>query len=476
MQFKSIDALIRNYKKFEKKNLKEIYDYVSCTYPDIKLTTNKGIVGQVLEALIGNAPNSNPLQDVKDLGIELKVLPLRKIGDKLQPKERSKIKSINYEKIVKEKWNSSELRDKMKKILFLQYEHPTGKTYDDWKEFIFKGCLLYDIEKENENIVKNDWEGIQNKVIIEVADTLSESQGRVLGACTSGTGKLITYGNNKQAKQRSYSLKHNYLKVFYDEKVNKQKFENITKDTNVSVIEIIINKINELNGKNLESISKETGIEFSKNAKSSFRFLINKVFGLKEKSQIRELEENGIQIKTIPVNTKNKAWEAMSFPKFSLIDLLNEEWETIDEDTEEAIFKKIISEGFIFIPIIKEKEKNENGNGKPKFKSWKTWRMGKSFYWKADNEEIEIIKNEWNEAKKIVQTGVKVENVNHGKGFRQENNLLKSASTQMIHIRPHGKDSKDIDNPYFKHKSIEITWQSFWLNKSYINQILERNS
>lgn len=474
MQFESVDALIKNYKKFEKKNLKEIYNHVSTTYPHIKLTTNKGIVGQVLEALIGNAPNSSPQQDVKDLNVELKVLPLRKIGDKLQPKERSKIKSINYQKIIKENWESSELRDKMKKILFLQYEHPTGKTFEDWEEFIFKGCLLYDIEKENEYIVKNDWEGIQNKVIIEEADTLSESQGKVLGACTSGTGKLITYGNNKQAKQRSYSLKHNYLKVFYDENVNKQKFENITSDTNASVVELIINKINELNGKNLELISRETGIEFSNSAKSSFRFLINRIFGLKEKSQIRELEENGIQIKTIPVNPKNKAWEAMSFPKFSLIDLISEEWDVHDDDLEESIFKKIISNGFIFIPIIKEKEKSESG--KPKFKSWKTWIVGKSFYWKADDKEIEIIKNEWNEAKKIVMNGVQVENVKHGEGFRQENNLLKSTSTQMIHIRPHGKDSKDIDKPYFQHKSIKITWQSFWLNKSYINKILKRNS
>ena len=100
-KFDSIEALIKTYKKFEKKTLKDIYDYVSITYPNIKLTTNKGIVGQILEALIGNAPNSNPLQDVHELDIELKVLPLRKIGEKLQPKERSKIKSINYQFLEK---------------------------------------------------------------------------------------------------------------------------------------------------------------------------------------------------------------------------------------------------------------------------------------------------------------------------------------------------------------------------------------
>jgi hypothetical protein len=31
----------------------------------------------------------------------------------------------------------------------------------------------------------------------------------------------------------------------------------------------------------------------------------------------------------------------------------------------------------------------------------------------------------------------------------RRNNLLKSSDTKIIHIRPHAKDSKDIDKPYF---------------------------
>ena len=101
-KFRDIRELELFYQSFENKTLKSLLNYVNVNYPDISISTNKGVVGQVLEALIGNPPNSSPHPDVDYLGSELKVLPVRKISGKLQPKERSKIKSINYNKIIDE--------------------------------------------------------------------------------------------------------------------------------------------------------------------------------------------------------------------------------------------------------------------------------------------------------------------------------------------------------------------------------------
>ena len=172
--FKNINELKSFYNKFSGKNLSSIEDYIKVNYPEISISTNKGVVGQILEALIGNSPNSNPNPDVENLDIELKVLPLRKVSNKIQPKERSKIKSINYNKIVDEEWKKSSVRNKLKKILFLMYEHPIGKSYKDWKELVFKGTLLYVLSEENENTVRDDWNKIQSKVISGLANSLSE--------------------------------------------------------------------------------------------------------------------------------------------------------------------------------------------------------------------------------------------------------------------------------------------------------------
>jgi len=468
--FSNIKELENFYKNFENKNLDIIINFINNKYPDISLSTNKGIVGQILEALIGSAPNSDPNPDVKNINVELKVLPLRKISNKIQPKERSKIKSLNYNKIVDEEWNSADVKKKIEKILFLLYEQPIGKTYKDWREFIFKGTLFYELQNESENIVQEDWEGIKYKVKYEIADQLSEGDSKILGACTSGSGKLVKYGNNKEAKQRSYSLKQSYLKVYYNQNKKKIKYSSLNLNKEVSIQSYVISELNkELKDKKLIDIVDKHKVDFSKTAKSGFSLLINRILKIEDKKRILELEENGITIKTIPVNKDNKPWEAMSFPKFSLIDLIEEEW----NGENESDFKNIINQGFIFIPVIKEKEKYiVNGKLKYRYKNWKTWKIGKSVFWQVNEQELFTINKEWEKAKDIVKNGIKVNEVKYGKGTRQENNLLKSSDTEIIHIRPHAKNSKDIDKPYFEFSKIKISWQSFWFNKSFTEKIM----
>ncbi|WP_237276628.1 MutH/Sau3AI family endonuclease [Tenacibaculum ovolyticum] len=470
--FKTVKELEKFYKKFENQSLEKINNFILKEYPQINLSTNKGIVGQTLEALIGNAPNSNPNPDVKGINVELKVLPLRKISNNIQPKERSKLKSINYNKIINEKWNSADVKKKIEKILFLLYEQPIGKTYKDWKDFVFKGTLFYELKNENENIVQEDWERIQCKVKSEIADQLSEGDSKILGACTSGSGKLVKYGDNKEAKQRSYSLKHSYLKVYYNQNKKKTKYSSLNLEEDVTPQSYVITELNkELKDKKLINIVNKYKIDFSKNAKSGFSLLINRILKVDDKKRILELEENGITIKTIPVNKENKPWEAMSFPKFSLVDLIEEEW----NGENEADFKNIINQGYIFIPLIKEKEKwIKKGKSKYRYKTWETWEIGKSVFWKANKDELSIINKEWQKAKGIVEDGVKVNKVKYGKGTRQKNNLLKSSDTEIIHIRPHAKNSKDIDKPFFEFSNIKISWQSFWLNKSFTEKIISK--
>ena len=468
--FNNIKELESFYKKFENQSLEKINNFILEKYPEITISTNKGVAGQTLEALIGNAPNSDPNPDVKNINVELKVLPLRKISNKIQPKERSKIKSINYNKIVVEIWSSSNVKEKLNKILFLLYEHPTGKTYKDWKGFVFKGTLLYELKNENESIVKEDWEDIRYKVQSGKASELSEGDSRILGACTSGSGKLINYLNNKKAKQRSYSLKHSYLKVFYNQNKAKEKYDTLNLKSNISPEIHVLSELNRrLNGVNLKDIVDKYNVNFSNKAKSAFSLLINRILNIDDNKKILELEEKGISIKTIPVNLDNNPWESMSFPKFSLVDLIEEEW----DGENEADFKSMISQGFIFIPVIKEKEKYiVNGESKYRYKTWETWEIGKAVFWKANELELSIIKKEWERARDVVNNGVKVNEVKYGKGTRQENNLLKSSDTEIIHIRPHAKNSKDIDKPYFEFSKTRISWQSFWLNKSFTEKVI----
>ena len=468
--FESITELKKHFIGFKGMTLEKIYQHVQEEYPRIVLNTNKGIVGQVLESTTGRAPNSNPNPDIGELGVELKVLPVRRYGQELKPKERSKIKSINYNEIVNEVWGSSAVRVKIKLILFLVYEQPTGFSFRDWKSFVFKNALLFDLESENESAIKD-------AVASNAAHLLSEGEGDIMGACTSGSGRLKVYNGSYRAKERSYSFKHSYMKFFYKEKTRARLFYKLKKANNISAESYVVNRLNEeLHGKALLDVVKSHGLKFNQSSKSSFKNLINSVLKIPKNKEVYDLAFKSIQIKTIPIDDNKKPWEAMSFPKFSLIDLLNESWE-LDEEKDSCTFKSLVTQPFIFIPVIKEKEAQiKLGKKTKRFKSWKTWKIGKSFMWKISSDDLSQIKKEWLMAKEIVGAGVKTKKVRHGKGWRQENNLIKQSNTSVIHIRPHAKNSKDIDRPYFNNYKVSLSWQSFWFNKKYVMKLLADNA
>ena len=456
-----------------------ILDFVNTNFSDIKLSTNKGMAGQLLEAANGSAPNSDPRPDIANLGIELKVLPLRDSSGILQPKERSKIKSLNYDEILKEDWETSALKKKIQQILFFLYEQPIGCSYKEWRDFKFLGTLLYQLEKESPEIVETDWKNIKEKVAQHEAHLLSEGDGKVLGASTSGTGNQVIYAENHAAKQRSYSLKHSFLKYYYLKTVKKVRFHSLFPDEKAAPEELITKKLNiALEGRKLGELADEFKIDYSTTAKSAFSNLLRQILKSSDLAKAEELVREGIVIKTVPLNPATmNAWEAMSFPKFSLADLKEEDWDgDASEEGDiynESTFRALISQKFIFVPVLKIKVKNAE-SGKQEFEHWNEWKVGQSLVWTPDEYEFKTIMEEWRTAQQtIAKDELQVEQVNWGKGTRQENNLLKEKQTDFIHIRPHARDSKDIDIPFFKVSGIRISWQSFWLNKKFVSGLFQ---
>ena len=477
-EFKTQLELFEFYDKFTGQSLDSLFIYLKNEYPDVsaKIKEQKGVVGHLLEGITGRAPNSDSKADISNLGIELKVLPLTNTTKKIQPKERCKLKSISYNDIVNESWETSNLKNKISEILFLTYIQPKGKTFNDWKEFKFTGPIRYKLEKNSPEIVQHDWVLIKTKVQAELAHDLSESDGKILGASTSGNGNPVKYGNECQAKPRSYSLKHSYMKHFFEGEKKPNQFESIHEKLSGEkpVEESLKNLLNEkISNRTLKQLSKEYEIKFSSSSKSGFKLLINKILNIDSKKTPKEINELGIQIKTIPVNSEYSPWESMSFPKISLVDILNEKWEfPNDDDSEEfeSTFKNQIDLPFIFIPIIKNKVNN-------KFEDWNNWKVGKLIYWRPSKPELSNIQSEWEKAKGIIKNKVQTEKIKWGNGFRQNNNLLKEKDTNYIHMRPHARNSQDIDIPYKKitENSVSICWQSFWFNKGFI-KILIKNS
>jgi DNA mismatch repair protein MutH len=180
------------------------------------------------------------------------------------------------------------------------------------------------------------------------------------------------------------------------------------------------------------------------------------------------LNKYNIKLKIISVNSDYNCFEAISFSSMSLKDLIFEKWTNYD-NWEEAQLRKTLSSTLLIIPIIKHKVGG-------RFNSIDKWKIGDICVWRADEEELILIGEEWEIAKNIVKQGVKLTKESFGRGYRTKNNLLKQSKTNYIHIRPHGINSFDIDKPYFHYtnQTIEISKQSFWLNQKFINNLLTK--
>ena len=164
-------------------------------------------------------------------------------------------------------------------------------------------------------------------------------------------------------------------------------------------------------------------------------------------------------VKTINVREKdNKPFEAISFPAMRLNEFVNE------KDWSDSILREYLNK-ILFIPVVK---KNKNSKIDEKY-------LGKSFFWEPSAKEEKIIRNEWLQYKKEVLDGrckiVKIPAKNK-KGYIEVSKLSKESQTEIIHMRPHGRDSNDRDEDYLGNSIVK---QCFWLNKLFVKKLIEKN-
>jgi len=464
-----VDSIVTHANKLVGKTINNII--TSSPYKNVYKTKDKGNIGKIIEKhWFDIEPNSSPLPDFEKVGIELKIIPLLQQKTKIAVKERTKICSIDYNKLILETWEQSHAKKKLNKILFIYYLY----NKESIKNSLIKKVDLWELGQDNnEFIIKYDWLSVQQKVKEGYAHELSESSCKVLAPSRSGSGGKNKNGKPKDlviqpiqkyrkgALKRSFSLKQSFTNQRWNELNNRIEYESIINSLNIKTFEkfedIILNAINKFKGKSIKELSSIFGLNQMNRSKSQIATIIKKCIGFQSvKSNIKEFEQLGIILKTVSVKrTNNYPFEAISFPTMSLKDLIEEDWE-------ESTFKNYINK-ILFIPIYHDGlALNEK-------------YLGKSFFWSPTREEERIIKTEWKEYKNEVLSGkckiTKVINKSK-RGFKEVSKLSKESETSIIHMRPHGRDSNDRDEDTLGNSIVK---QCFWLNKKFIQKLLNEN-
>jgi len=427
---------------------------------------NKGVLGQIVEEGVFHYPiNSDHNADFPNLGIELKTTGILRKKAGVTFKERVPLCGFDYNKVVEERFENSYLWFKCERLLFALYEYLEGKPYGEMQ--LIKG-FLHVFTPEDIAIIKKDYEILAKKVLSGHPEDISESDTNYLAACTSGAGhgQLDKRASNffeKPLKPRKYALKAGYMTQVIRKLLTNEDVESIIQASELkknTIEDIILARLNPYLGKSESELQQliENGFE----SKNRFERYVAAMIGAKGKvNDVDEFKKANITLKTIRVEEDGNIEQNMSFPAFSFIDIINEEWE-------ESGFRDLMAnQKFLFVIFKKI-------NGLYYFKKTMFWSLPEYI---LDNDGRKV----FNQLKEVLANGNIVKGFSTQKGGKviRLNNFPKSSANPYFHIRPHGKDASDTNPLPVADKltgATEYTKQCFWLKKEYVLSVINGES
>lgn len=423
----------------------------------------KGAMGHIIEeSLFEYEINSNQGADFEELGIELKVTPVKINKNKsLSAKERLVLNIINYMSEINNDFHSSSFWKKNNKMLLFFYLWEKELNLKDYK---ILETLLHTYPEEDLEIIKNDWHIIQSKIKGGLAHEISEGDTMYLGACTKGANSSSVRPqpfSDIPAKQRAYSLKQSYMTTLVRKTI---KSENLIKITNAqdlktkSFPELLEDKFKPYHGKTLNEIADSLNFTINKKFKANVQQVVSQILGITgtNLSKIEEFSKANIKFKTVRLEPNGTPREHMSFEQIDFQDWLEKPFE------DSVIYEKFESTKFLLV-VFEYKESIHYPDRKLYFKGIKLWNMPEQII----NTKV---KDLWQEVKYLLENGIQLKEVKRGKSFRVENNFPKQDFNEVVHIRPkaaNGSDKVQLPDGQW------VTKQTYWLDRRFIANIVK---
>ena len=431
----------------------------------------KGGLGNLLEEVyFGYKANSNQNADFEKAGVELKVTPYcltRK--NEYRAAERLVLGMIKYDSPVEMEFLKSSLWLKMQLMLLIYYFREVASPSNLHYKIVFVG--LFSASAQDLEIIKSDYETINKKIAAGKAHELSGRDTLYLEACTKGKTarhslRAQYYNPKVKAKSRAYALKQSYMNAVINSfaAANKAREESIIKDVtsldNQSFEEIVIERITENQGKSIIELCHLYGLNFEevKFKKDLRALIIYRILGIQNK-KASEFSKANIKVKTVKLNSKGVNKEHISLNSFKFKEIICGKWE------ESSIYDYFDSTKFLFV-VFQERD-GESYLSHAKFWNMPTLDLSKH------------VKECWLSTRKIIEEGVAF----ICRGTQIFNNLPGSRDNPIMHIRPHASKSAYQLSDGTSKGNLErdadilpdgqkMTRQCFWLNKSYIHDII----
>ncbi|AUM99402.1 DNA mismatch repair protein MutH [Clostridium botulinum] len=432
---------------------------------------SKGRLGQLIEEeYFGYKVNSKQEADFREVGVELKVCPLKNIKKKpnsnslreklgYSAKERIVLSIIDYFKLNDETWESNTIMEKCKELLLMFYMNEKDVPRE---ELLFKIISLWTPSEKDLKIIENDWNTIALKVKQGKAHEISEGDTMYLGACTKGStaerSKRVQPNNDIMAPQRAFSYKRQYVdyiieELLQKEQVRKSKAEKSLSDEYMLFDEKIYNVFNGILNKSVSEIISLYSIDRARKAKNYIRLIVDdvckKVFGDKLEN-FEEFKKANIELKTIVLKPNGMPKESMSFEQIDYCEMVNEEWETSN------IRDKFENKKHLWI-VFKSKVNFE----KQSELSLDDIILTNVMFWNMPISDLDgSMYKVWLDTTDKIKQGI-------------YDDFIKISDGEIAHIRPKGQSAKDLTPTP---QGTEERKKCFWLNAKYIKEQIERLS
>ena len=425
----------------------------------------KGKFGKMVETYYyGINPKNEPCSpDFVEAGVELKTNSLKKGKKGLSATQRLSLSLIDYEGIVSESFESSCFMKKNQSMMLISRRYKRDGVLADSRIDLAVIVKFNELPISDQQIIKDDWYFIRDKIRRGEAHLLSGSDTKYLEAATKGgvgADRVNQPNSVEKARPRGFAFKIG-LVTSVIRRYLKDDPESLADDeqlaiTNASAIEAngfeeaITDRFASFLGLTVDEIETRVGVSLNRNNKAYKAILARRMLGVTTR-KIAEFERAGIEMKTIQIGSDGSPKQHMSFPAFRYQgegSILTEDWDSVevdletDEDSPERgdmpkIKRTFEERRFLFLVF--------KGEGP-------TQILSHVRFWSMPKDEIErYVGPVWQQTHDLVSIGV-------------FDKFPKTSFNQICHVRPHGNTGEVFPTL----RNGDQPKKSFWLDKRYI--------
>lgn len=402
-------------------------------------TYTKGHVGHHYERYFGLTINSDQRPDFEECGVELKTVPLKGNGKKRKAKERTFITSIDYRTIAEQEFEDSPLDLKTRCTLYVFYEWLRDTPTAELRTL---GVLLHERDELDELIVREAHAHVRRLVREGRAHELSEGDTYAVGAATkdSRARDIPQPFSVEPARRRAFAWKPDYTtRLWQSARLRRPTVPAVSAPGRMAELERQLReRLAPWRGASVGEIRDRVAPELSDGYKAIASNVTRRLLDAQRGTRIEALDRLGVTVRTIRVHRlTDRPFESVSFPAFDPCELAKEEWDgsTLEDQLRTILF------------VVLEADDDDRVIDA---------RLRTAFFWHPTREQLAAAEHDWTIFR------------DHIAASDPEGMPLPS-ETRMIHVRPHGRDSKDRsplpDGTY---------WQksSFWLNQDFLQELV----